>query len=248
MTIKSFGGGGGGTAVPYMVPHSETISGGALYHWPLTDAVETIVGGTVYDVTGTLVFTNPKKGDTGFSVLDCKRSTTMDTGAIGATLQIPGAITFACWVYQTANTASNLDPLSARIAGAGSANNTQWGFRSQASDQRMQMWWQDGAADNVNTVDSTVANPQNEWVHWCGTRPTAGTSGKLYKNGVLDTSTTGLNKADGGGNTDRCVFGNNRSGAEFQGDLFSCILYAEEFDATQVLALYNSTSSTGSWD
>jgi len=75
----------------------------------------------------------------------------------------------------------------------------------------------------------------------------AGTEVKLYKNGLLNATSGALTRADGGTNITDVSIMNNHSTAEFQGMGRSAIVYDEELNAANVLALYESTSSTGTW-
>lgn len=250
MTIVVHGGGGGGAAGSQILqPHSEIISGGATWHWPLTGSsgVESVVGGGALDLTGTLSWEHDGPGDS-VGCLRAGLSTVPDTGAIGAAVQIQTAITVAAWIRRYAAISVNTTICGARIPGAGSANNIQWELGIDTTE-KVRAIWQDGGADNTNIAQATVASAVDTWEHWCFTRPTAGTSAKLYKNGVLDgTETTGLNKATGGSNVTAISVGvNSTAGNEYEGTIFSAIVYEEELSAAQVLELYNSTSSTGTW-
>ena len=114
MSLNYLGGGGGGAGGTNLVqPHSESIVGTAQFHWPLNgDGVESIIGGTVYDLTGSPVFTYPIKG-AGISYMDALRSTTtVDSGAIGAASQRLTSLTVAAWVYKASDVGTNLDIIS----------------------------------------------------------------------------------------------------------------------------------------
>lgn len=250
MSVRGFGsGGGGGGGGARMNAHSEAISGGATWHWPLDgDGVESVVGGGALDLTGTLVFDLSGPGTGAVSFLDAKRSTLMQTGAIGAPLRIYGAITVAVWLCRTANQAANTALVGARVSGAAEAHNFPWELGIDQATNAPRVIWHAGA-HVAQTSTSATATVIDTWEHWCFTRPTAGTSCKLYKNGVIDgTEFTSLTKATGGTSVTDVSIGENAAGGdEFQGKLFSPIIYEEELSAAQVLALYNSTSSTGSW-
>jgi hypothetical protein len=171
----------------------------------------------------------------------------VDTGAIGAAVRIQTAITVAAWVRASATQTTNLGICGARVTGAGEANNIQWELGVDSSTDTVRSIWQNGDADNTNVLDATVALVTDVWEHWCCTRNTAGTITKLYKNGSLDATSGTLIKATGGTNCSAIIIGQNTAGTEFQGDIFSAIVYEEELDAADVAVLYNSTSSTGTW-
>jgi hypothetical protein len=251
MAIKSFGGGGGGGAAgdAYMQGHDETLGGGASLHYHLGDSsvVERITGGSPYDLTGNLVWV-PAGPGAGVGHLDAKRSTNMYSGSIGDAIEWSTALTCAAWIYRTAATGANLDIISSRIAGAGLNNNTLWALGCRVTTEKVGWWWQNGSSDNVNEAVSATSSTLDTWEHWTCTRPTACTSGKVYLNGVLDNTTSSLIAADGGTNTTSVVVGSNKAGTEFVGNIFSAIVFEEEMDDAGVLALYNSTSSTGSWE
>jgi hypothetical protein len=248
MALNNFGGGGGSGGTALLQPHDATLSGGATWHWPLNNtAVEAVTGGSPYDVVGTLVFSpDGPSGEAGS--LNCTESTGMVTGNIGEPAEIKTAITVAAWLYREGTPSGNLDLCSARIAGAGSANNTPWALGINSSNQ-IRSWHQQGGADAVEEGGATAntASALNTWEHWTWTRNAAGTNALFYKNGVLVETTSGLTAPDGGANVTTLVLGQNKSGGEIPGRIFSPIVFETEMNAGAVLALYNSTSSIGSW-
>lgn len=247
MAIKSFGGGGGGAATRVIQVHDETISGGATWHWPLADdaGVESVTGGSPVDMTGTNFFHPLDPAGYGGS-LDASRSAAI-SGAIGAPVNIYGAITVAAWIRRSASQASNTVICGTRTTGGTSASNSSWELSMETNDKIRVVWH--AGAHVAQTSITTTATVLDTWEHWCFTRPTAGTSCKIFKNGVIDgTEFTGLTIADDGSGVDEVSIGQQGTGgAKFQGDIYSAIVYSEELTPTQVLALYNSTSSTGSW-
>lgn len=246
MTINYFGGGAGGGS-KYLVPHSEVISGGATWHWPLADdaGVESIVGGSPVDNTGTLVFSPGGKLESG--TLDSTRSSGCETGAIGAPIRIAGAITIAGWFRRNASNGTNLALCGARISGSGPTNNIQWELGLEATTNKCRWLHQHGASDATDGVTATVAMVADTWEHWTATRNAAGTIAKLYLNGSLDVTSATMIPADGGTAVNQIALCSNLVGAEFPGNAYSIIVYEEELDATDVAALYNSTCSTGAW-
>jgi hypothetical protein len=247
MAIKSFGSGGGGGAVgdPHMVAHSEVISGGATWHWPLDgDEVESVTGGSPVDISsGTLVFSESTPG--AVQTMSCIKSTSPQTGAIGAAVQYHDAITIACWVKRIGGSGGNLSFAAPRTTGGGEALNFPWDLGFTYTDHKVRMQWQYDSKQ-LSELNATVAMELDVWEHWTGTRNAAGTIAKLYKNGVLDATSGTLNR--GTGSTSQTAIQIMQSnGTEYNGRAFSIIVYKEEFDADDVLALYNSTSSTGEW-
>jgi hypothetical protein len=252
MAINHHGGGGsggGGGGSNYAVPHGEAVAGGATWHWPFNGSdggVESITGGAPYDLTGTIYETTGGPGaEMGF--IDGARSVNLDTGVIGAAVRIKTAITVAMWIKRIGTNATNVALCGARIAGSGEANNIQWELGYDQATEQVRWIHQDGAADNTNVVNATVSPVLDTWEHWTATRNAAGTIVKLYKNGVLNATSGTLNIATGGTNIDKITFLSNNTGAEFNGYGRTPIVYSSEFDAAGVLALYNSTASTGAW-
>jgi hypothetical protein len=227
---------------PRMAAHDASLSGGATWHWPLDgDNVEAVVGGSPVDLTGGGVFHNSGPAVDAVSFFDAKRSTaTHDTDVIGAAVRIQTAITVAAWFCRTADNTTNTVICGARISGAGEANNIQWEL-GITSGNFIRFIWQFGAADEIEEGLSGAISTLDVWEHWTFTRDAAGTSAKLYKNGVLDGAFTGLTKATGGGNVSKIIVGDNTVGVEAQGNIFSPIVFEEEFDAATVLALYQSS-------
>jgi hypothetical protein len=208
--------------------------------------VESITGGAPYDMTGTIYETTGGPGDE-LGFIDGARSVSLDTGAIGAAVRITGAITVAMWIKRIGTHTVNVALCGARIAGAGEANNIQWELGYDQATEQVRWIHQDGVADNTNVVNATVSPALDTWEHWTATRNSAGTIVKLYKNGSLNATSGTLNVATGGTNISAVTFLSNNTGDEFNGYGRSAIVYSSEFDATQVLALYNSTASTGAW-
>lgn len=247
MTLICYGntdGGVGGSRIS--IPHSESIGAGAKWHWPLDSAQESVVGGSPVDLTGTLAL-NPGGPGAEVGFFDSKRSTSVTTGTIGSAVQIQGAISIAMWIYRTGANTTNLSLCGARIAGAGLANNIQWSLDYEASSEKVRWIHQHGSADATDIVVSPSVVALNTWEHWCAVRNVAGTEVKLYKNGLLNATSGALTRADGGTNITDVSIMNNHSTAEFQGMGRSAIVYDEELNAANVLALYESTSSTGTW-
>lgn len=251
MGVQVFGGGGGSVAGANarMVAHDDTLGSGASWHWQLDgDGVDAITGGSPVDLTGTLVHHNSGPGTGAVEFLDSKRSTLVQTGAIGAAIRITGAITVAAWICRTADQTANTCIIGARDTGAASANNIQWELGIDHASDSIRALWQHSSGTSVASVAASAIT-LDTWEHWCMVRNAAGTAVTIYKNGVIvGTQFTGLTAADGGSSvTDICVGQNDGGGDEFQGNIFSAIVFEEEMNAAAVLALYNSTSSTGTW-
>lgn len=245
MGITYYGGGGGaGGGSDVLTPHSEVLGSGATWHWPLvSDGVESVTGGAPVDLTGTLVFDETSPGAT--AVLNADKSTSPATGSIGAAVQYHDAITVACWIKRTGTSTANLAIVGPRTTGGGEALNFPWLLDFTYADNKLRAFWQTGAKSGQE-VASTVALALNTWEHWTMTRNTAGTTAKLYKNGILDATSGVLTKGTGG-TSQNIIQIAQVNGNEFVGSVFSPIVYKEEMDAAGVLALYNSTSSSGEW-
>lgn len=250
MAINNFGSGSGagGGGANHIVAHSEILGAGATWHWPFVgadDGTESLVGGATVDLVNVVGYPAEPEGTAG--VLDARRSTSsVATGTIGAAVRITGAITVAGWFCRDAANGTNMALIGARIVGGGSANNIQWEL-GLTSANLVRWIHQDGASDNTNIIEATGALTLDTWEHWTATRNAAGTIAKLYKNGVLNATSGTLIQADGGGNVSKITVANSLGGAEFPGLVKTPIIYEEEMDADGVLALYNSTASSGSW-
>jgi len=243
-----FGGAGGGGA-NHIVAHSESIGGGATWHWTFPDGddgTESVVGGAPVDLADVVGYAPEPEGDAGTMNAILSTNSTQ-TGSIGASVRIQTAITVAAWVYRRQTQGTNVPIVGARVVGAGEANNIQWEMGIEATTNKIRSIWQNGAADNTNILVASVGLAVDTWEHWTFTRNAAGTISKLYKNGVLDATSGTLIQATGGTNVNRIHVGDNIAGAEFQGHIKTPIIYEEELDAAEVLALYNSTASNGSW-
>jgi len=238
--------GGGGNI---LTPHDNTISGGATWAWSLDGVgTEDVVGGSPVDLTLVGDVFHASGPGTAPALYDAKRSTTAVTGNIGATVRIHTAITVAAWVCRTGTGSGNTAICGARDTGAAEANNIQWELGFENASNKVRVVWQQGSGTSVACVAS-VALALDTWEHWTFTRPTAGTSCKIYKNGVIDgTEFTGLVKATGGTSVNYISVGQNDSGgAAFPGLMFSPIVFEEELPSATFLALYHSTASTAAW-
>lgn len=249
MGINHFGsgaGGGGGSAT--FTPHNEAAGSGASWAWALDgDGTETVVGGAPVDLVLTAGIFH-KSGVALPELYDAKRSTKAQTGAIGAAVRVTTAITVAAWVCRTGAGSGNTAICGARDTGGAAANNIQWELGYESASDKVRVGWQHSSSTSVWSVAS-VALALDTWEHWTFTRNAAGTACKIYKNGIIDgTEFTGLTAADGGSSVNSISVGqNDGGGVEFPGMIYSPIVYEEELDADAVLALYNSTASTGAW-
>lgn len=244
MTLSVNGGAGSGAAGGAALQvHDQTLGGGATWHWSLDGSgVESLVGGAPLDITGTLLFDQTSPG--GVEALDNRRSTGLVTGSIGAAVRIHTAITCAAWIKRTGALGGNLGLIGVRGAGSGEANNFPWDFSITSADNKVRAYWQNGNKLG-NTLAATTATVDDTWEHWCMTRNAAGTITKLYKNGILDATSGTLNAPTG--STTQNIISIGVAASTFTGDMFSAIVFEEEMDAAGVLALYNSTATTGSW-
>jgi hypothetical protein len=207
--------------------------------------VESVVGGVPVDLIGTNEF-NPSPPGAGTGSLQAENSAAIATG-VGAPVRIHTAITVAVWLRRNASQNNNTTLVGPRISSSNESGNVPWELGMNNSDT-VRIVWHEG---DHNSVVSTAASATalDTWEHWSFTRPEAGTSCKIYKNGVIvGTEFTGLTKSTGSTAVGVIAVGQfGNLGNEFQGSLFSAIVYEEELSAAQVLALYNSTSSDGSW-
>lgn len=153
------------------------------------------------------------------------------------------SITVACWYCPNlvpGGGAASLVGFRAPGAGSGDPNthNFPWDLNHQASGE-LKWVWQHG-----DKLDSAMLSPVlalNEWVHVIATRSAAEDAGRVYLNGALAASATGLTAHAGGSSINTLRFGGDGTSNGLRGLLGTSIIKNVEITDVQAAALYRET-------
>jgi hypothetical protein len=185
-------------------PFSPTVAYSAAVH-----------GGSMYfDGAGDYLITPPGSGG----------STALDTGAGTSD------VTFECWVYNKGYSGSQYGRGIVTFYPNGGYSNSRFMFRMHNGGDQINIFLYISGTVHINTVSTALATP-NAWTHLAFVRQ-SGTF-KLYINGVLDFSSTGISASL---NTfDKFEIGRNQDGSvpEFNG-------YISDFRYVKGTAVYTA--------
>lgn len=195
-------------------------------------------GGSPYSL---LRHTNLTQSGTGQTWVNQARSYDgsggIDSLANRAEFQLTGAVSVAFGMISRVSSAdTGFHDLPNKRFAAGSSG-IEFGFNFRNSGVAKQMYWNNGGGYQVVAITSgaTVANGSPE--HWMGTRPTAATSGKLYVNGALGQSTTGLTAP--AASTTGILFGAALDGSgAWTGSMLYFYLWNRELSAAEAAQVY----------
>lgn len=217
---------------------------GAVAHWPFNNTLaEAITGGAGYDVTlGYPNYTalNPANPSSARFMSTVEREP--GVVSVNAALKLNAAVTVAGWfcIQDDAVASPKVELWSCMVTGSTSVSNAFWGIRVDQVDMKVRGYWRTGAGVD-QSVASALAITLGTWYHIAFTRSADSTTAKLYLNGALDNTVTGLSAHTGGGSVTQIVSGHNQAGAKTMTAVASPILFASEYSAAQVNALYEST-------
>lgn len=162
-----------------------------------------------------------------------------DRWADSAARSITGAITVAVGFSSVIANPTDTQ-IFGRRSGLGSPQE-EWGIFSDATLGMYFSWTNSGSFNSV--YDASLGSvPAGQYTTAIGTRPVAATSGKLYKNGVLIKTTTGLN-APTAHNVPVTFGGANDGSLLFDGTINWAGLWNREFSDAEVRALHDNPYS-----
>jgi len=154
-----------------------------------------------------------------------------------ADLRITGAFSLALTIA-SAGVATAFSLISCMgVSTTTEADNALWHIGSTGGPTRLRFGWEQGAG--VDVTGPAVAYSNYTAVHILVTRPSAGTSAKMYVGGKLASSVTGLIAPTGGGSGTMRIYGaqhTNSSGAtgNITGAIQNVIIWGSELTADQV--------------